>query len=407
MKKNRWIVAAAAVMMASLAGCAGAESGAQQPETAGTPEKEAAAEASAAPEIGAGKTVSKIMWEFAGDLAPQNGMEENIGTAGLLGGVSNGYVIVGGGANFPEDGPALGGAKKLYPDIYVLKQENGQLVEVNHTVLDHEIGYGVSITTDDGICYVGGSTAEGQGNKVLCVSADDNGEITVEEAAELPFTFSDGFAVLDNGMLYVGAGKMDGKATNKVYSLNLDTKEISELEPVPGEETRTQCVSQKLGDYIYVFSGGDQVAYTDGYRYSLKEGMWEQVSDVQIGDEKISLLGAGSVRLNDHSMMVIGGFNKDVYDNAVHQMAVLKDDELFQFKQGYFGADPSELRWNRKVLIYDADENQWTSIGEVPFDAPCGEALVLDGGRIYSVNGEIKPGTRTKHMYSGLLQFAE
>ena len=62
---------------------------------------------------------------------------------------------------------------------------------------------------------------------------------------------------------------------------------------------------------------------------------------------------------------------------------------------------------NRKVLIYDADADTWTSIGEVPFDAPCGEALVLDGDRIYSINGEIKPGTRTKHMYSGILQMEE
>lgn len=208
-------------------------------------------------------------------------------------------------------------------------------------------------------------------------------------------------------MLYVGAGKMDGKATNKVFSLNLKTKEATELAPVPNEETRTQCVSQLLGDFIYVFSGGDKVAYTDGYRYSIKDSQWEQVADVRVGEEKISLLGAGSVKLNDHSMMVIGGFNKDVYDHAVAQMAELKDDALLEFKLGYFGADPSELLWNRKVLIYDADTNQWTSIGEVPFDAPCGEALVLDGDRIYSINGEIKPGTRTKHMYSGILQMAD
>ena len=126
-----------------------------------------------------------------------------------------------------------------------------------------------------------------------------------------------------------------------------------------------------------------------------------------VAEEKISLLGAGSVKLNDHSMLVIGGFNKGVYDNAVAQMAELKDEALSQFKLNYFGADPSELLWNRNVLIYDTDANTWTSIGEVPFDAPCGEALILDGDRIYSINGEIKPGTRTKHMYSGILQMEE
>ena len=379
----------AGILMVSMAGCAG------QNDTAAdnTDTRDG--------------SVSKILWEFAGDLAPQEGMETNKGTAGMLSGVSNGYIVVGGGANFPEDGPALGGTKKSYPDIYVLKQEDGQLVEVNHTTMDHEIAYGVSITTDDGIYYVGGSTAEGKGNQVLLVKADDAGEITVDTVGELPFTFSDGFAALKDDMLYVGAGKMDGEATNRVIALDLKTKKTTDLAAIPNEATRTQCVSQLLGDSIYVFSGGDQVAYTDGYRYSIEENKWEQISDVQIENEKISLLGANSVKLNDHSMLVVGGFNKEVYDNAVAQMAELKDEALNQFKLNYFGADPSELQWNRKVLVYDADADIWTSIGEVPFDAPCGEALVLDGDRIYSINVEIKPGTRTKHMYSGILQMTE
>lgn len=395
-KKRLTAMVLAGIMMVSMAGCAG--------------EKNTAADDTAAAQGSQTEirgTVSKILWECAGDLAPQEGMETNKGTAGMLCGVSNGYVVVGGGANFPEEGPALGGTKKSYPDIYVLKQEDGQLVEVNHMTLDYEISYGASITTDDGIYYVGGSTAKGKGNQVLLVNADDAGKITVDTVGELPFTFSDGFAALKDDVLYVGAGKMDGQATNRVFALDLNTKKTTELAAMPNEATRTQCVSQLLGDSIYVFSGGDQVAYTDGYRYSIEENKWEQISDVQVGNEKISLLGANSVKLNEHSMLVVGGFNKDVYDNAVAQMAELKDEELQQFKLNYFGADPSELQWNRKVLIYDADADTWTSIGEVPFDAPCGEALVLDGDRIYSINGEIKPGTRTKHMYSGILQMEE
>ena len=395
-KKRLTAMVLAGIMMVSMAGCAG--------------EKNTAADDTAAAQGSQTEirgTVSKILWECAGDLAPQEGMETNKGTAGMLCGVSNGYVVVGGGANFPEEGPALGGTKKSYPDIYVLKQEDGQLVEVNHMTLDYEISYGASITTDDGIYYVGGSTAKGKGNQVLLVNADDAGKITVDTVGELPFTFSDGFAALKDDVLYVGAGKMDGQATNRVFALDLNTKKTTELAAMPNEATRTQCVSQLLGDSIYVFSGGDQVAYTDGYRYSIEENKWEQISDVQVGNEKISLLGANSVKLNKHSMLVVGGFNKDVYDNAVAQMAELKDEELQQFKLNYFGADPSELQWNRKVLIYDADADTWTSIGEVPFDAPCGEALVLDGDRIYSINGEIKPGTRTKHMYSGILQMTE
>ena len=55
------------------------------------------------------------------------------------------------------------------------------------------------------------------------------------------------------------------------------------------------------------------------------------------------------------------------------------------------------------LLILNALENAWSAVGEVPFEAPCGEGLVLNGDYIYSINGEIKPGTRTSRMYGGLL----
>ena len=348
-------------------------------------------------------TVKKILWTHAGDLGAQKGSDKNIGTAGLLNGVSGGYVIAGGGANFPQGGPETGGPKVYYPDLYVMKPEDGSLTLVNHTTMGYEIGYGASITAPEGIYYIGGSPVEGKGDKIMLVKADEKGEVTLEEIGKLPFTFSDGAAVLKDRVIYVGAGKQDGKASNKFYAFDLDTKETTELAPVPGEETRTQCVSQVLDGRIYVFSGGDAVAYTDGYSYDIEKDQWEKAADIAIEGRYISLLGAGSVKISDTEMLVIGGFDKEVYDNAVAKMAELKDDALAEFKMGYFGADPSELKWNKKILIYNARENAWSTVGEVPFDAPCGEGLVLNGDYIYSINGEIKPGTRTSRMYGGML----
>ncbi|WP_216641135.1 hypothetical protein [Solibacillus sp. R5-41] len=45
----------------------------------------------------------------------------------------------------------------------------------------------------------------------------------------------------------------------------------------------------------------------------------------------------------------------------------------------------------------------WRSVGKVPFDAPCGEGLVLMGDTIHSINGETKPGVRTNAIYSGTI----
>ena len=128
---------------------------------------------------------------------------------------------------------------------------------------------------------------------------------------------------------------------------------------------------------------------------------WTPVAPIVVNGEPVSVLGGNSVKLNCNEMMVIGGFNRQVWDDANYYLSTLKGDELAKYKANYFGTDPVDFHWNKEILIYNAKTNTWKSIGEVPFDAPCGEGLVLVGNNVYSVNGEIKPGVRTNRMYTG------
>ena len=63
---------------------------------------------------------NRLVWDYAGSLPAQKGFDKNIGTAGLLQGIIGDYIVVGGGANFPE---ALekGGKKITHKDLYLLK----------------------------------------------------------------------------------------------------------------------------------------------------------------------------------------------------------------------------------------------------------------------------------------------
>lgn len=352
---------------------------------------------------GANKEVNKILWEHAGDLEAQFGYEKNVGTAGLLVGKSGGYIIAGGGANFPGTSAAEGGTKQTYPDVYILKQENGRLKQVNHTKLNYEIGYGSSITDSKGVYYIGGSTNDKEADNVTLFTVDKKGNLSEKLIGDLPFTFSNGIAIKYGDYIYIGLGKQNGKSSNKMHKFDIKTGKTTEIASMPGEATRNQAVAQMLDGEIYVFSGGDSVAYTDGYKYNIKNNKWQAVSDVKVDGQKISLLGAGSVKLNDEEMLVIGGFNKEIYDNAVKQLGTLQGDDLSKFKSKYFGADPQEFRWNKKILVYNADKNSWRTIGEVPFDAPCGAGVVIDKNKIYSINGEIKPGTRTNRTFAGTI----
>ena len=345
----------------------------------------------------------KITWEHAGNLPAQKGFEKNMGTAGVLSGVLEGkYVVVGGGANFPYDTVLNGGIKKLYSDVYLLEEKEGKLIVKEHINLDNEIGYGASVTAKGGVYYIGGGATAEADNDILFLSMK-NGKLNIEKVGDLPFTLQNGTAVEKDGKLYIITGKQDGKATNKMYEYDLTTGNSRELAPVPGAVTRTQAVSQILDGKLYVFSGGDSIAYTDGYKYDFTADRWTSAASVELGGKGISLLGASSVKLNEKEMIVIGGFNKEVYDNAVANLSSLKGEELARFKAGYFGANPTEFNWNREILIYNSDNNSWKSIGEIPFDAPCGEGLVLVGNKVFSINGEIKPGIRTNRMYTGTI----
>ncbi|WP_028329937.1 cyclically-permuted mutarotase family protein [Brachyspira alvinipulli] len=349
------------------------------------------------------KVNKKIVWEVGGHLPAQTGMDKNIGTAGLLYGSLGGkYIVVGGGANFPNDPVINGGVKKTYSDIYMLEDKNGVLEVVEHINWENELGYGASITVENGIYYIGGSSNPEADDDILFITLKDN-KLNVEKIGDLPFSLQNGVAVYKDSKLYVITGKQAGKGSNKVCEYDLNTKETKELAPVPGEASRTQAVAQLLNGNIYVFSGGDLTAYTDGYKYDFEKNTWEKVADVALNNEAISLLGAVSVKLNETEMLVIGGFNKAVYDDAVYNLGNLQGTVLADFRAKYFGADPYEFNWNSNILIYNCEYNSWRTIGEVPFDAPCGEGLVLIGNKIYSINGEIKPGIRTDKMYIGTI----
>lgn len=54
---------------------------------------------------------NRLVWDYAGSLPAQKGFDKNIGTAGLLQGIIGDYIVVGGGANFPE---ALEKGEKSY-----------------------------------------------------------------------------------------------------------------------------------------------------------------------------------------------------------------------------------------------------------------------------------------------------
>ena len=341
-----------------------------------------------------------LAWQSMGTLSPAEGQKENIGVAGLLQGTFGDYIIVGGGANFPDGGPLTGGAKVTYPDVYVLRAAEAGLTETDHAQMPYPVGYGVSATTPDGVLYFGGSTDESGARAVTRLTAP-NGKLRTETLPALPFALQNGVAAYDKDTVYLGGGKQDGVLSKKFYTYDIKTGALTSLPDFPGE-AREQSVAEFLDGRFCVFSGGANVAYTDGYAYDPKTQTWTSVAAPNVNGTPVSLLGARAVRLNADEMLVVGGFNHEIYDWAVSNLNTLQGEEKDAFRTHYFTMPPEDYHWNREILVYSAKADAWRSVGQLPFPAPCGEALVIARGALFSISGEVKPGVRSPRLYRGL-----
>ena len=96
----------------------------------------------------------KLQWNKIGVVAPQEGYEKNIGTAGLLKGVIDNKLVFGGGANFPGGLPVDGGTKVTHKDIYLYEIKDNEHVLLDQIQYDYPLAYGPSANYKDKLYYI-------------------------------------------------------------------------------------------------------------------------------------------------------------------------------------------------------------------------------------------------------------
>ena len=198
-------------------------------------------------------------------------------------------------------------------------------------------------------------------------------------------------------------GKLDGEASSDFYAFDVKSGENTPLAAFPGA-ARSQSVSEIFGNEIVVFGGGSSVTYQDGYRYNIEEDTWEELANVAIDGQEISVLGADSTKISDTEMLVVGGFDEEVWNRVNADLADLEGEEKDAYMKEYYSHPVEYYNWNKQMLVYNIETDEWTTLGEISFDAPAGAALLKDGENVYSIMGEIKPTVRTPNIYQGILQ---
>jgi N-acetylneuraminic acid mutarotase len=306
------------------------------------------------------------------------------GFAAPFAGVSGGALIVAGGANIPGDKWAEPFVKKWYDSAFVLERPDGPWR--GGFKLPRPLGYGISITADDGVICLGGSDATRHYSEVF-VLRWKGGALTRTALPRLPLPCANACGALVGRIIYIAGGietPMATTALHTLWALDLDAPQPlwQELDPWPGPE-RMLAVAGALEGSFFLFSGAKLTAGPDGkpvreflrdaYRFTPSDG-WKRLADLP----RAAVAAPSPAPAPGSRLLIFSG-----------------DDGLnvaFQPVEKHPG-------FPRNVLIYDAPADAWSVLDSLPFSRATVPAVSwLD--RVVIPNGEVRPRIRTPEVWA-------
>ena len=301
------------------------------------------------------QAVSKeVKWEELPSIPDKEGF------AGMFAGVSNGALLVGGGANFPDKRPWEGGEKVWYEEIFFMESKKTGWV-LSAQKLPQPLAYSVSGSYNDKVWVIGGNDAQGHTSLVISLTYR-NGEVVLEnDYPQLPVPLASMTGTIVNGVFYVLGGQKTptGLAEAKFYFLDLKKKR-SEMKweegpQFPGE-ARIQAVAASHKEAFYIFSGfglfknaDESLGRTllkDAYRFTPgdlpNQGTWKKLEDLPRG---VAAAPSPAFSLGGDHILIAGGLD---------EKTLLHTDPA---------SHPGFLD---KMLAYNTNAEEWVEMGNMP-----------------------------------------
>ncbi|MGX5820314.1 sodium:solute symporter family transporter [Chitinophaga lutea] len=314
------------------------------------------------------------------------------GLAGGYAGVSNGALILAGGTNFPGDKrPWADGVKTWHDTIYVLDQAGGSWKAAGR--LPRPMGYGVSLSWDNGLLCIGGGDAERNYSDVFLLRYA-GGKIETIKYPSLPIPLVNACGAIAGNTLYIAGGvkTLNGPATQQCWSLDLNGGSAWKALPtLPGEARMLAMAGAHDGNF-FVFGGvalhnGQRQYLRDAWEYKPASG-WKRIADLPY-----ALAAAPTPAYNaGQSHMLLFGGDDGAYASKVSD---LKD------------AHPG---FRQEILAYNTLTDAWSVMGKMPVQlqpdaadnphasryAPVTTPLVVWNGNIVLPGGEARPAVRSR-----------
>jgi N-acetylneuraminate epimerase len=295
------------------------------------------------------------------------------GFAGPFAGVSNGVLLVAGGANFPDKKPWEGGEKVWHDGVYVLEKPDATWKTAGK--LPRPLAYGVSVSDGQVVICIGGSDADRHYADVFRLQWKD-GHLITTRLPSLPNPLATACGTLIGTTLYLAGGQEQPNsphASRALWSIDLSAREPKwiELAACPGVG-RILATAASCDGAFWLIGGVELVPDSDG------KVQRRYLKDAYRYDLPYPIAAAPSPAPSDAT-----GFS------------VLGGDDGTQV-----GVGPNEHRgFVQRILRYDVKTNSWAEAGTVAQACVTVPCTAWNGSWIVP-GGEVRPGIRSTHVWT-------
>ena len=354
----------------------------------------------------------------------------------IVGELSMGRLVMAGGCNFPDRPAREGGAKRYYSEIYTADylspmydacESKASELDLGWRLIGHlpqPTAYAAFQRYDDKLIVTGGQSAAGDLRDAYMIQLSDSLGVEIAPLPSLPEPRSGMASALIGNVLYLIGGRVNGKLSNTVLSLDLSSpqKEWREETSYPhspflklvamtnqDESDTSSSVPylELMGSFTGVDEPDQRVQADVTYMtYTPQTKQWQTYKIAP--DDPIAAHGFGGGYASGHSGSFSGGVRADLFVTALQREKDLKAakakdnrrlvNKLQAEQRAYLSHDPAWYGFCSEWYSFDKSSGRGEAKSGFRFDGRA-DAVYLDRSSSMMdgmlIGGETMPGVRT------------